>query len=65
MNSRDFVAIEDNGSFKATKNNNYWIVEKGAMLVTGTFEGRELLEFTSRPIQTKSALVDWILRVYF
>ncbi|AEH16317.1 MULTISPECIES: hypothetical protein [Shewanella] len=65
MNSLDIIAIEENGIFTAKHNNHYWHVEKGATLVTGRFEGRNVLEYASRPVTTKRAFVDWVLRVYF
>ena len=65
MNSRDFMTTEDNGQFKAKQNSHYWTVDKGSALITGNFDGRDVLEFASKPIKTKSALVDWVLKVFY
>ncbi|MGL4668906.1 MAG: hypothetical protein ACRCWR_13375 [Saezia sp.] len=65
MNSRDIIAVEENGTFKAKHKNHYWHVEKGTSLVSGRFEGRDVLEYVARPVTTRRALVDWVLRVYF
>lgn len=65
MNSRDFLTSEENGQFKAKQNGHYWIVDKGSTLITGHCDGREVLEFASKPIKNKSALVDWVLRVFY
>ncbi|GIU51185.1 hypothetical protein TUM4438_41440 [Shewanella sairae] len=65
MNSRDFQLTEQDGQFKAKQSSHYWTVEKGSALITGRFEGKEVMEFASKPITTKSALVSWVLDVYY
>ncbi|WP_394230560.1 hypothetical protein [Shewanella colwelliana] len=65
MNSFDFQTSEDTGQFKTKHNNNFWEVDKGGTFITGRFEGKNVLEFSTKPINTKSALVGWVLRVFY
>ena len=65
MKTWDFMTTEDNGQFKVKKNNHYWEVEKGSALITGQFNGEAIIEFSSKPIQTKYALVDWVIKVFY
>ena len=65
MNSRDFLTSEEDGQLKAKQSSHYWTVEKGGTFITGRFESVSVMEFSSKPINTKLALVKWVLQVFY
>ncbi len=65
LNSRDFTTKEENGQITAVQSTSYWTVDKGGMLITGKVDGQDILEFSSKPIKNKSALVKWALEVFY
>ena len=65
LNTRDFMTSEIDGQFKTKQSSHYWTVEKGSAMITGRFEGKSVMEFASKPIKNKSALVAWVLDVFY